>query len=132
MVPLATGGGGMEWERRVAVDMIWAPDLARHHAIHRGTSVADQPARAKTSPDDIVLYASDLDGFLYCERSWWYRMQGEASTRTAELERGTQQHEALARNVRAADRLAAAARLLIWVSIALLVALLAAQFLLGG
>ena len=58
-------------------------------------------------------------------------MQGEASTRTAE-QSGTQQHEALARNVRAADRLAAAARLLIWVSIALLVALLAAQFLLGG
>ena len=94
--------------------------------------MADPPRRARKTADDIILYASDLDGFLYCERSWWYRMQGEASTRTAELERGTEQHEALGQNVRAADRLAAAARLLIWISVILLLALLAVQFFLGG
>jgi len=93
--------------------------------------VAEQPARSQPSAEDIVLYASDLDGFLYCERSWWYRMRGEASSRTAELARGTAQHEALARNVRAADRAAAAARLLIGIALALLAAALVFQ-LLGG
>lgn len=93
--------------------------------------MAEPPSRAQRSADDIVLYASDLDGFLYCERSWWYRMQGEASSRTAELELGTEQHEALAQNVRAADRAAAVARLLIWISLVLLLAVLAVQ-LLGG
>ena len=34
MVPLATGGGGMEWERRVAVDMIWAPDLGKYNGVY--------------------------------------------------------------------------------------------------
>ena len=68
--------------------------------------MADPPRRARKTADDIVLYASDLDGFLYCERSWWYRMQGEDSSRTADLARGTEQHEALARNVRLAVQLA--------------------------
>lgn len=93
--------------------------------------MAEQPARLQSSADDIILYASDLDGFLYCERSWWYRMQGEASSRTAELARGTEQHEALAGDVRTANRMAAAARLIIWLSLALLAAVLVLQ-LLGG
>ncbi len=93
--------------------------------------MADYPDRPQRSPDDIVLYASDLDSFLYCERSWWYRMQGEDSSRTADLARGTEQHEALARNVRLADRMAAVARLLIWISLALLLAVLAFQMLWG-
>lgn len=92
----------------------------------------DRAASRQTRDGSDVLYASDLDNFLYCERAWWYRLHGEASSLVAELELGAEQHEALAAEVRAADRSAALARRLIWVSLALLAALLVIRLLLGG
>ncbi|MCZ2099517.1 MAG: hypothetical protein LC121_25290 [Anaerolineae bacterium] len=94
--------------------------------------MSDRARFRRTRADDGVLYASDLDNFLYCERAWWYRLQGEESSRAAELEQGAEQHETLAAEVRAADRAAARARRLIWASLALLAAVLAIRLLLGG
>lgn len=92
----------------------------------------DRAASRQTHDDSDVLYASDLDNFLYCERAWWYRQKGEASSHAAELEQGAEQHERLVAEVRAAGRSAALAKQVIWVSLALLAALLVIRLLLGG
>ncbi|HEY4717710.1 MAG TPA: hypothetical protein VJ182_03590 [Anaerolineales bacterium] len=47
------------------------------------------------------IRASDIGDYLYCQRSWWYRLRGARSTNTAELALGTAQHAHHGRGLRA-------------------------------
>ena len=44
-----------------------------------------------------VIKASELNTFLYCQKAWWYQLQGEPSASQAAMESGTQKHEGHAR-----------------------------------
>ena len=47
-----------------------------------------------------VIKASELNAFLYCQRAWWYQLQGEPSANQAAMDKGTQKHEGHARGVK--------------------------------
>lgn len=86
-----------------------------------------------TEHDELpIIYASDIDQFLYCHRAWWYRLQGEESSEQARLRQGAGQHEALAETVQEVERVERGARILIWVVMLLILALVAARMLSGG
>lgn len=38
------------------------------------------------------IKASEIGEYLYCQRAWWLRLQGAASTNVQELAEGTRQH----------------------------------------
>lgn len=71
-----------------------------------------------------VIRASDLGAYLYCRRSWWYRMQGYPSDNQAALEQGSQFHLGHGRQVGGARLLRRAALLLFVLALALLAAAL--------
>ena len=70
------------------------------------------------------IRASDLGEYLYCQRAWWYRLQGAQSANTSELALGARQHARHGRGLRlvAWQRLVAialivAAVLLLWLQL---------------
>jgi hypothetical protein len=38
------------------------------------------------------IKASEIGEYVYCQRAWWYRLQGAASTNVEELASGSRQH----------------------------------------
>mgnify|MGYP000876715773 CR=1 FL=1 len=46
------------------------------------------------------IRASELGNFLYCQRSWWFDLQGEKSENQAEMDLGTQVHQLHAKAVK--------------------------------
>lgn len=47
-----------------------------------------------------VIKASELGSFLYCQRAWWYQLQGEPSANQSAMDAGTQAHQNHARKVK--------------------------------
>ena len=70
-----------------------------------------------------VIKASELGGFLYCERVWWYQLQGVPSANLPAMDAGTQRHQTHARQVKLAPVL---------LGIAFLLALTAVIYILAG
>lgn len=46
------------------------------------------------------IRASELGNFLYCQRSWWYDLQGEKSENQTEMDLGSQVHSVHAKGVK--------------------------------
>ncbi|MFN3309556.1 MAG: hypothetical protein ACK44E_10155 [Anaerolineales bacterium] len=68
-----------------------------------------------------IIRASEINSFLYCERAWWYHLQGFPSANQSDLEQGQLAHRFHTRQVQRA----------IWkLRIAYLLLFLAAVFLL--
>jgi len=59
-----------------------------------------------------VIKASELNSFLYCERAWWYQLQGEPSAKQPAMDAGTQSHQTHARQVKLVPVLIVVAALL--------------------
>lgn len=69
-----------------------------------------------------TIRASEIGGFLYCRRAWWYRGQGVASENQAELAGGSEYHRRHGRAVLAAGFLRAAGLFLLLAALVLLAA----------
>lgn len=61
------------------------------------------------------ISASELGAFLYCQRSWWYALQGEKSENQPEMDLGSQVHQSHSRTVKQSQ-------LFQWLGLALLIA----------
>ncbi len=46
-----------------------------------------------------TIRCSELGAYLFCERAWWYQQQGIVSQNEAELNTGTELHQAFSRTV---------------------------------
>ena len=64
-----------------------------------------------------VIKASELNSFLYCERAWWYQLQGEPSANQSAMDAGTQSHQTHARQVKLVPVLIVIAALLVLIAL---------------
>ena len=76
-----------------------------------------------------TIRASEISSFIYCQRAWWYRLQGMEPDNQAELTAGTELHQRHGRQVLAAGILNGLAWLLVLLGLVLLVFFLVTQFL---
>lgn len=56
------------------------------------------------------ISASEINEFLYCQRSWWYKLHGAENAHQMIMAAGSAHHETFAKTVRRAQRL----KLLAW------------------
>mgnify|MGYP001219783936 CR=1 FL=1 len=69
-----------------------------------------------------VIKASELGSFLYCQRAWWYQLQGEPSANQSAMESGTQRHQIHARRVKLVPVMIVIAVLLVLIALFLIMA----------
>jgi CRISPR/Cas system-associated exonuclease Cas4 (RecB family) len=69
-----------------------------------------------------IIRSSEIGGYLYCRRAWWYRKQGFVSENQAELAAGTDLHARHGRRVSASALTRTAGLFLMLAAIVLLVA----------
>lgn len=50
-----------------------------------------------------ILRASEINTFLYCQRAWWYRLQGIPGENQTQMEAGEEAHQVQARRLRLAS-----------------------------
>lgn len=67
------------------------------------------------------IKASEIGEYLYCQRAWWYRLQGFSSANVQELEQGTEHHLQHSRGLSIAARYRTLAFLFIVTAIAMLI-----------
>ncbi len=76
-----------------------------------------------------TIRASEIGSYLFCQRAWWYQVQGVESQNQAELAGGSAFHRQHGRRVFFAGLLRLAGWALLLGAVALLAAGLAVQFL---
>lgn len=69
-----------------------------------------------------TIRASDIGTYLYCQRAYWYRLQGITSTNQAELVEGSELHAQHGQTVTIIGCLRTLAYLLLLTALALLTA----------
>ncbi len=69
------------------------------------------------------ISASEIAEYLYCERSWWYRLQGILPSASASkvMKDGTEAHEVFAKEVQRVSAQSRLASRLLWLGTALFV-----------
>ena len=67
-----------------------------------------------------TIRASEIGAFLYCQRAWWYQLQGERPSNQAELSAGAELHRQHWRQVLAAGLLRLLGYLLLAAALVLL------------
>lgn len=82
--------------------------------------------------NDDLISASEIAEFVYCQRAWWYRQHGYASTQQAVMAAGTEQHETLNKQVQTTIRLRRWAWRLVLLGAVLLALLLVLRLLSGA
>ena len=70
---------------------------------------------------DKWIKASEIGEYLYCQRAWWYRLQGETTANVAELALGSQVHAQHGRGLRRTVNLRVVAYVLLALAVALLI-----------
>ena len=68
-----------------------------------------------------IIRASEIGSYLYCQRSWWYRISGLEPENKKELQTGTEIHYQHGRTVLAAGLLRIAGVVLFLAALAFLV-----------
>ncbi len=76
-----------------------------------------------------IIRSSDIGGYLYCRRAWWYRKQGVESENQAEMTAGTEMHHKHGRQVVAAGLTRTLAVILLLVALVMLVSYCTVQIL---
>jgi len=74
-----------------------------------------------------VIRASDIGAYLYCQRAWWYRLQGYAPENQAALEQGSHYHQRHGTQARGTVFIRRLAYLLLLLALALIVASVASR-----
>ena len=68
-----------------------------------------------------IIRSSDIGTYLYCNRAWWYKLQGVESANQAELAAGTEIHVKHGRQVLASSITRTIGLVLLMVALILLV-----------
>ena len=76
-----------------------------------------------------IIRSSDIGTYLYCNRAWWYKMQGVESANQAELAAGTELHVKHGRQVLASSITRIIGLILLMVALMILVAYCSQQVL---
>jgi CRISPR/Cas system-associated exonuclease Cas4 (RecB family) len=76
-----------------------------------------------------ITRSSDIGTYLYCNRAWWYKLQGVESANQAELAAGTELHVKHGRQVLASGITRTIGLVLLMVALILLVAYCSQQVL---
>ena len=76
-----------------------------------------------------VIRSSELGGYLYCRRAWWYRKQGVESENQAEMTAGTEMHERHGRQVVASGLTRTLAVIIMMIALVMLVSYCTVQIL---
>jgi CRISPR/Cas system-associated exonuclease Cas4 (RecB family) len=76
-----------------------------------------------------TIRASEIGSFLYCQRAWWYQIQGKPSENQADLASGTEIHSRHGQAVFTTGCLRILAYGVLLLGLALLVYALTLQFL---
>ncbi len=76
-----------------------------------------------------IIRASEIGTFLYCERAWWYQLQGLELANRAELENGNAYHRRHGRQVLLAGLLRLAGWVLLLAALALMAVAITETFL---
>ncbi len=77
-----------------------------------------------------TIKASEIGAFIYCQRAWWYRLQGIEPGNQAELAAGTELHQHHGRQVMVGGLLRGLAWLLLLAALALIAVYLTGRLLL--
>ena len=74
-----------------------------------------------------IIRSSDIGTYLYCRRSWWYKLQGVESANKAELAAGTELHVKHGRQVLASSISRTIGLVLLMIALVMLVAYCSAR-----
>jgi hypothetical protein len=76
-----------------------------------------------------TIRASEIGAFVYCQRAWWYRLQGVEPTNQAELAAGSELHQQHGQRVIVSGLLSGLAWFLLLAAVVLIAIYLTGQLL---